>query len=446
MKILFSALILFGFSFANLLSQIPGGQQVFTLDDCMDIALKRNAEIRISKMRVSASSSELTGAFGQFLPTVNFNAGYSRQFGSNYVYVDGQIIPIPEQNIKPNSYNMNAQAQIPIFNGFAREANYNSAKNNLDAEAKQMEHTAKLVKINVFNQYVDIIKKKQILKIRKEDFQAGQDQLEQIKASYEAGMIPIADVYAQEADLGSRELQIVTAENDINLAKADLLTTMGMAPDFSYEFLESSIPSDIEKNEIERFKQKWGSVKKAVQTALESRNDYAASDNSVESAESGITAARSGYMPAISAYGGWSWTNYEFSNISELGRSYIGLNLRITVFDNFNTNVNIQNAELNLTMRKIEKENLEFSIRTAVQSALLSLEAAEKQLEISERALKSAGQNYEALKERYNLGASTLLELNEANRQLLTAQINRVNYVYAYLKAQKQLLYEMGKI
>lgn len=445
MRFIVTALIFFNIAFQSSFSQLQGQHSTLSLKDCMEIALKRNTDIRLSEQRVNASSADLTNAFGSFLPSINLNAGFTRQYGGNNVNINGQIIPIPQENIKPNSYNMGAQAQLPIFTGFSREANYSAAKNNLESQYLQMEQTAELVKINIYKQYVDVVEKMQIVKLRRQDFEMGKNELERIRANYEAGIIPIADVYAQEAELGSRELQIVAAENSVELAKATLMTTMGVPPDLSWQFLESSIPSTIEDREIKEFRTQYGSINQVVELAMQQRFDYRASNNNISAAESGITAAKSGYLPTLAAYGGWSWANYELDNVSDLGRSYVGLNISLPLFDNFNTNARIQNAELSLASRQIEKENLEFNIRTSIQSAFLNLEAAEKQIDISKRALKSAQQNHDAVQERYRVGISTLLELNEANRQLLTAQLNSITYVYSYLKAQKQILFEIGK-
>lgn len=446
MRFIVTVVIMLSIAFNWGYSQLQGEQRVLSLKNCIDIALKSNAEIRLSKERVKQSSAELTNAFGNFLPSINLNAGYSRQIGGNYVNVGGQIIPLPADAMKPNSYNVGAQAQLPIFTGFSREANYSSAKKTLEAQSYLMEQTAETIKLNVYKQYIDLIEKMQIVKLRIEDFNAGKKELERIKASYDAGIIPIADVYTLEAELGSRELQIVTAEYSVNIAKATLMTSMGITPDFSVNFLESSIPTKVDDSDLLEFRKRVVSTNNAIEKAMQARLDYRAADNSIDAAESAVTIAQSGYYPTLSAFGGWSWTNYEIDNLSELGRSYLGLNISIPVFDNFNTNARIQNAELSLKMKQIEKENLEYNMRTSIQSAFLNLDAAEKQLEISKRALKSAEQNFSAIQERYRIGVSTFLELNEANRQLLTAQINGITYVYNYLKAQKQLLYEIGQM
>ncbi len=75
----------------------------------------------------------------------------------------------------------------------------------------------------------------------------------------------------------------------------------------------------------------------------------------------------------------------------------------------------------------------------------MNLDAAEKQLDISNRALKSAQESYDSFNERFKVGASGITDYLTANNQLITAQINRINAVYGYLLAQKEILFAIGK-
>ena len=89
-------------------------------------------------------------------------------------------------------------------------------------------------------------------------------------------------------------------------------------------------------------------------------------------------------------------------------------------------------------------ERLEQQIGQGVRSAYLQLAAAEKGLDISDRALKSARTSFDAMQERFNVGGAQLVELQQANYQLTTATINRVTAVYAYLDARTFVEFATG--
>ena len=423
------------------------GEKVFTLQDCLNIAIERNPEILKSGSRLQSSGADITSAFGSFLPSADFSMGYSRQLnadGGRTVNVGGQIIPVPATN--PNSYNMSVGANYLIFDGFRRGANYNRSQSNFDAVYANDLFTKSSVVHDIYDKYIQVIQSKQIVKIRQENLELGKKQLEQIQAQFDAGTTHIGAVYSQEADLGQREFDLITAENNLDIAKANLMTTMGLDPDVTVDFDEYSLPQDISDNQVDEFRKSVGSFDSAAQTAMTNRQDLQALSKSIEANKSSLTVAESGYYPSVSAFGGWSWANNELNQFDDLGRSFIGLSLRVPIFDQFNTNYQIQSAQTQLYQAEVEKSNQEKLAMSSLKIAFLNLESAEKKLDISERAYKAAETNYQSYKERFDVGKSNITDLLNANKMFLEAQINRTTAVYDYFGAQRSIEFNLGQL
>jgi len=426
-------------------SQIAGKQKVFSLDECLDIALKNNYDVILADARTEAASSNITSAFGSFLPSFGINSGYTRQLNAKpgFGMVDGQLVPTDP---KPNSYNVNAGAQWLLFDGFARENNFNRAHESFNAQKLSASYIRKLVNIQIFQNYVNVIAKQQVVKVRRENLELGKKELERIKAQNTAGLIAMDVVYSQEAELGNKEYEMVNAENSLNISKADLLILMGLQPDLDAEFLESSLPSKIDKNQVEEFRNLVYPFRNSMNEAMNERLDYLARKANIKASESNLNASYSGYYPSISATGGWGWSNSELDKFSDLGRSSLGLSFYIPIFDQFSTNNRIQNAELQLEQSRIELSQLEQNIVSSIKTAYLNLDAAEKQLDITERALKASEMNTQSLTEKFRVGTASITEYLTANTQLITSQINRINAVYQYFRTQKELLFAIGKL
>ena len=437
-------LLILIFSSVNIFAQ-QGINKTYSLKDCLDIATKKNFDVILGEAQTKVSVADITQAFGAYLPQIDFNMGYQRILnpeGQRSVNVGGVIIETPGTN--PNSYFMNASAGISIFDGFSREANYSRAQSQLNSSQLNLDQTIQQVRFNVYLQYIDVIRNSQLVKIRRENYNQGKKELERIQAQYESGFIPINSVYSQEAELGNREVEIVEAENRLNISKSTLLSTMGLAPDNEVEFLESSLPNSLSANEIESFKRRLGTMQSAVNSAIQNRSDYKSADAALEAAKSQVIMANAGYMPQLSANGGWRWNHFEFASFSEFGRAFAGINLAIPVFDNFRTNMQIQNAQLQVSQAELQKQRIELSIRQAVQNAVLNLESAEKQYEISGRALMAAEKNFEAVSERFRQGAATITDYTLANMQYITSQINRTTAIYSLLGAMREIEFATG--
>lgn len=428
-------------------AQIKGAPKVFTLDECLQIASEKNFGVRSALGQYEAQNATLVQAFGTFLPSVNASMGFTRQLnveGGRTVNIGGQIITLP--GVQPNSYSMNAIASYNLFNGFARESNYRRAQRNLDVAELNLRRTRQTVSYQVRSQFLGVLRSMQVRKLRADNLELGRQELARTKAQLEAGRIAVAQVYSQEADLGTREFDVVSSENAENQSKAQLLSTLALPPNMQAEFAASSFELMLADGYAESFRKDIGDVNQAMETALRNRPDYNATVSGVAAADAGITAARGNYFPNLNASGGWSWTNSTFDQFSQNGRYFVGMNMNVPIFDNFSASTQTQLADIEFRQRDIERSQAEQRVRTDVQSALLNLDAAEKQLEITNRAVRSATQNYDATRERLNLGAVTPVEFQMANTLFVTAKINRINAVYNYYDAQEQVRLALGTL
>ncbi|HYF03932.1 MAG TPA: TolC family protein, partial [Patescibacteria group bacterium] len=98
--------------FRNVLAQSSGAQpSIYSLQDALRIGASRNLDIQLANAQMQNAAASVTGAFGTFLPSINFSSGYTRQlFQDEFTTVNygGIVRQIPTGN--PNNYNMSAVA------------------------------------------------------------------------------------------------------------------------------------------------------------------------------------------------------------------------------------------------------------------------------------------------------------------------------------------------
>jgi len=441
-KVFILFFLFYGFT---LIAQEKGQIQVFTLSECLKIARQKNPRLKVAEANISTAGAEITSAFGNFLPSATFNMGYTRQLNveaGQKINIGGQTIVVGK--IEPNSYNMSLSLNYNLFDGFSREAQYNSAKEKLNSAFSSYSQTISEIEIGVYRAYINALRLTKILEARRKDFELGQKELERVRALFEAGSIPITNVLSQEAELANKEILIIQAENDLKNAKAVLLSSMGMEPDINIEISEKDIPSEYSEEEIAQFRSQFVVLEKVLPKVLSNRKDLLALEQQITASQANLTIARANYFPTLSAYGGWSWANNEFNKFSELGRSFVGLALRVPIFENFKTNYQIELAKAQIVELETQKIQLVQNIKSQLIQAINNLDATEKQLSATKKSVEAAEKNFQSARERYNVGSASVTDYLLANNLLVNAQINQINAIYGYYLAQKELLYTIG--
>jgi len=413
-----------------------------SLEECLSIAEKNNFDISISNYQMQSAGAEVTNAFGNYLPSVSFNASYNRAGRDVYNPINGAYAGYYTND----SYSMSAGGRLNIFDGFRREYIYQSATNNYDASVLTKEQTIADVRLNVYKLYIAIIYNYQSIKIQQENLEQGKTELERIKALHEAGSIPIGDLYAQESDLGNKEINLINSHKQLAISKANLLNHIGFNPNMDVEFLESSLPIDIREDDIKKFNSKISAFRIQMTKALNNRADYEASQLNINSTENSVDIAKSGYYPTLSASAGWNFQNEEFQNISDFDATSFGFTFSLPIFQNFTVHNNVERAKLSHQQSIVRHERLKQTILTNLNTLFLSLDAYERQIIVSTKAVKSAEQNYNSAKSRFEIGAASITDLIQANTAYLTAKINKINSIYSYIQTQKEILHGVGEL
>ena len=409
-------------------------QKKYNINDCINIAINKNYDLLFTKHQINYDSVLLKNAFGLYLPTIGANAGYNRTITHSNT----------DNLIELNRLSFGLQANMLLYDGGKREANYRTAENNAKLNELQTQYLKEQIKLKVYAQFLNIIRLEEITKAREEDIKASKNQLENLKARYDAGVASVEVVLSQEAEVGNKEIALLQQQIEVNNAKQMLLITMGEDPSNQVSFEDNSITADISDRQTNDFKSSIGDLQSSISAALKNRIDYSSSQLNKDIASENLNASKGNYYPTLSAnfnYGYNGWTEFEKNN---LGGS-IGLNLNIPIFNNYSTDLVVEQSTLNYERENTYLLKLEQNIKAEVQTAYFNLESAEKAIQISQKSYTAAKQNFEAIKEKLNVGTATMTDFIMANTQYITAQINVITASYNYLATQKDLLFTIGR-
>jgi outer membrane protein len=435
---------------AVLLVSGAGAQpRTLTLQQAIEIALERNLSIRQAENNVKSASAGVLTAYGAYLPTLSASGGWTRtqtERAASTQLIGGVPLAVPATSSTVNNFSTGLSVGYTIFDGFNRESNFNRAVSNSISSEKTAERTRQSIVFQVQASYLTVLRNEQLLKVSEENLKRDRRQLERITESNRVGALSIGDVYRQQSQVAADELNLINAQNAYDKAKADLLALIGLDASDDYIIADPSLPTDLNLEELERTSAQYRDFVQLRQKALTLRPDYQGARESFNAADWGVTAARSRYFPSISAFAGYNVSNTKLENIRDNRGINWGLRISWTLFDGFGTNQAIQAALAQSRNAELSLQQAERNISVEVKKALLDLEAARKQYEVSLKSVQSATQDYRVAEERYNLGAGTLVDLLVANAGLVNAQASKVNATYNYITARRNLEYVLGEI
>ncbi len=421
-----------------------------TLDQARQIALERNINVAQAAYNVEAAQSGVLAATGSYLPTFSADAGWTRSQndrpGSAPVYING--VPVQSGTsgrTVANNYSAGLSLGYMIFNGLSREGQSDRASSIAVSAEQTSARTRQSVVFQVESDYLNVLRNEQLVKVNEENLKRDRQQLDRITESNRVGALSIADVYRQQSQVATDELALITAQNNYDKSKADLLALIGLDVSQDYTVADTTISTQITKEELDSTFVKYRNFGELSARAVAARPDYLSATEQLNASQAGVRVARSSYFPSVAAFAGYGMNSPSLQDVTKYRNLNWGLRLSWSIFDGFQTNQQLQSAMATQRSAEISLVQTERSINVDVKKALLDLEAARKQYEVSQKGLVSATEDRKIAEERYNLGAGTLLDLMVANANLVNAQANQVNASYNYITSKRNVEYALGE-
>jgi outer membrane protein len=297
----------------------------------------------------------------------------------------------------------------------------------------------------VLASYIQVLKNEQIVVINDSTLRDSQAQLERIKIFVEVGRRTMTDVYTQDVQVAQNELALEQSRNNLNKSISDLAFNSNLPIDRNYSVNEQEFVTALSYEELERYVNRNSNADVLIAAAVKNRKDYKASYQNLDILQTRIDIARSSIIfPTISGFGNYSLSGRELGNIDNQRVFTIGLTLSYPIFSRFQFDNQRQLAEINYRSAREDVKQLENQIGLDIKKAILDLKSLLKQIEITDRSLRSAEQNKILAEESYRVGIGTILDVNTASINYNNLQITKSNLIYDFILAQKQLEYYQG--
>ena len=447
------SLTIFIVGFVLMVSNAFSQNEVLSLDDCIQIALENNSDLRISKYQNESADEAVLGSYSYILPNIGASAGYSKnEYGPVTVERDVPISFDPltgqwvyqRQKIRQGGYtsdfnSMGVQWNQTIYDGGNWWNSISQAKSQKLASAFSLKSTKNMVILNVQQYFFDLLKQQKLLEVYKLATQRSEDQLNKTQKMFELGSVAKVDVFRSKVNLGNDKIQLLTQENAVITARNNLNLVLGREPGTAI-----SIEPEFQ------LKNEFGETSDLISDALSNNPTIKMYNQDIKSQEYVIKRYQSNYYPNLSGSISYGRGNESFdkvySNFNENWNLTYRLNLSINLFNGFNDKVTVQQSKLQLKNNQETLIATERNVKSSIMQLLDNYESYLEIIEINKDNLEASKEEYRLAEERYRIGSGTQLELREAQVNLTRAEQTLVAAQYNARIVQAQIEEKIGSI
>ncbi|MCB9209670.1 MAG: TolC family protein [Ignavibacteriales bacterium] len=424
-------------------------QKTLTIDEAISIALQRNSNLIKGENLLTSSEANVKSAYGDLLPSLGLSGswGWRRvadEGGQSQINFFGEEQITPATKTDTRSYSLSAGGNVVLFDGLANYAQISRAKNDLESSEFSLDKLRQDVVYTTTFYYYGVISTGELVKVRQDNVSYNEKLLETIKERNKLGSIPIADVYTQQVSVGNAQLLLIQAQNSYENAKNNLLNYLALDIFENYELVDPY--TETSESENEEFLKNHSNLESLVKEALLNRKDYKSKLLDVESAQNGKTIAFSGMLPSLSGNYGYSTSATKPNSLFDRETYSVGLSLNIPIFSNWNTEANMQFAEVSYLNEMEDLAALERTIKIEVKDSYLNLVASKKQLEVTKSNVIAAKENRRVNHERYNLGSGTILDVLQSDKDYTQALTDNISAKFEYFQNRDKLINALGKL
>ncbi len=473
-----------------------------SLEDCIVRALKNNLDVTVQLYNPKIAETSVLQAQSAFAPSFSLNSNWNENNRKSYTILDGATILNSDftslslsfqkkfelgttvsltlgtnrsySNSSFYTYNPSYNSQYrldirqPLLKNFGAKINnyqIRVASNNHQISLNQLKNNLINLVYNVEQAYWNLIFSIEDLRVKEQSLKLARDLLEKNRLQVKVGTLPPMDVLAAEAEVASREGDVIVAESAVKNAEDNLKRLLN----FEHGEWESVIVP-VSKPEYEK---KEFNIDELINIALSNRAEMKQAELDLKNKELNISYARNQLLPSIDLVGTFYSTGVsgdipiydsadpfnrkiigkiKGSTVDSLDEAFknkyknyaVGLTITYPLF-NSSEKANYARAQLEAEQASLQLKNLKQQIIVEVRTAVREVETASKRVEAARVARELAEKKLQAEEKKLAVGLSTNYQVLQFQRDLTTAQTSELRAIIDYKLALSKLERALGR-
>jgi outer membrane protein TolC len=411
-----------------------------TLREAVNLALSQNRSLRIARLKVTENEQQKAGERSAYFPRVTNQ--------SNVVHVtDVEHIGIPtgalgtvagaqapgHNVVIPQGFNTfystGTMMSQPLTQLFRIRAQNQIAAAQVSGSKDDLHQAENEVALQVHSLYFEVLitrlqRQAALLKTKyaEESLRESEDEIRNGSA------LKVAAIKGRAGVLEGRQA-VLTADLQLDDLTTELDNLLGLPLDTRLE-LDSNVPADFDPRPREEY----------VQAAWNKKPEVLSAEDAVRKASAGVAAAKSAYIPDISAYARQSYQDgvpFLLRNFGEFG-----LHMTWNVFDFGKRRSEVRMRETQLAEAEENLRRMKDDVATAIEKTYNKLEKAKSMVVVANQVVELRKESERLAENQMAQGEVLSSARSEATAASYKAQADylsaRLGYLLAWAELQQQ--------
>jgi outer membrane protein len=422
--------------FLFLLPIVANAQETLTLENAVGIALEKSYDIKVAKMQQEIANIQVFRGNAGMMPKVDLNANMGTAFNE----VNQKLSNGTETNRFGKSYTPTTNVAVAwtLYDGKKMYATFDRLKSQSQLSQLQTQQMMENTIISVMQAYYEVMRQKQTVAFLQTVIKYYEERLTITDQRWQFGKGSKLDYLQSKTELNTQITQLVQAKSALKNAKISLNSVLVRQPDLDFDVQELvgimfDPNTEALKSQARASNRPLQYLRKATDISLIAQKEVAALK-----------------LPKVILNSSFGYSLSKTNAGLFLYNQNVGLNMGLTatwnIFNGEITRRQIQVSKINTEILRKQEEDLWTQLESDLVRAYNQYQTDKELLKLEVENNEVADENLKISLEKFKLGGSTILELNEAQRSLNTSLNRLTNASYNIKISELQLMRLSGEL
>ena len=441
--ILSHTLALAGFVATFAAPRLAAETRHLTLTEAVHLAISQNHALKIARLKVAENEQKKAGDHSEYFPKISnqSNALYVTELQNIVIPAGGLGTPagvlVPPIGININQgknafFSSGTQLTQPLTQLIRIHAANRIAAAEVAASRDELRKAETEVALQVHALYFGVLVTRLEKQAAEQQSAYAGDHLRESEEDVRNGSALNVSVIQGRAGLLESQQSVLTADLQFSDLMAELNDLLGLPLDTQLE-LDPAVPTSFDLHPREEY----------IQTAWSQKPEILAAEQTVQKARAGVAAAKSAYIPDVTAFARQSYQDGVPFLVHNFGT--FGVNLSYDVFDFGKRRAAVREREAQLAQAEENLIRLKDQAAVAIEKSYNKLERTKNLVQVADQVVKLRQESERLAQNQVTQGVLLVSDRRQNTAATYKAQADYLQASLGYLLAWVELQQAAGR-